>query len=133
MTELVVEPHRLDFVDVVTSSHNHTDHLDAETLGPLMDVNPELAVVVPAANQAFAADRLNVSLDRLRTIDDGTANFTTGCSPQSEPAIEFPSKPYCFGCSVAAWGFARSLGITGSSPRTAPPGASAASVPAFGS
>ncbi len=71
MTELVVEPKRLDFIDVVTSSHNHTDHLDAETLGPLMDVNPHLEIVVPAANQAFAADRLNVASERLRTIDDG--------------------------------------------------------------
>src|SRR5688572_25556906 len=34
MTERVVDPARLDFVRVVTASHNHTDHLDAETLGP---------------------------------------------------------------------------------------------------
>jgi L-ascorbate metabolism protein UlaG (beta-lactamase superfamily) len=27
-------PERLDFMDVVTSSHNHTDHLDVETLIP---------------------------------------------------------------------------------------------------
>src|SRR5688500_17275535 len=31
MSEIVVRPERLDFVDVVTSSHNHTDHLDADT------------------------------------------------------------------------------------------------------
>ena len=36
MTERVISPHRLNFIDVVTSSHNHTDHLDAETLRPLM-------------------------------------------------------------------------------------------------
>jgi L-ascorbate metabolism protein UlaG (beta-lactamase superfamily) len=36
MTARVVEPERLHFVEVVTSSHNHTDHLDAETLGPLL-------------------------------------------------------------------------------------------------
>src|SRR6185312_9666135 len=28
MTERVVAPEKLHFVDVVTSSHNHTDHLD---------------------------------------------------------------------------------------------------------
>jgi L-ascorbate metabolism protein UlaG (beta-lactamase superfamily) len=28
----VVDPARLDFVDVITSTHAHTDHLDAETL-----------------------------------------------------------------------------------------------------
>src|SRR6476661_11280765 len=32
MTERLIAPERLDFVDVVTSSHNHTDHLDRETL-----------------------------------------------------------------------------------------------------
>ncbi len=32
MTELVIDPARLSFVDIVTSTHNHTDHLDAETL-----------------------------------------------------------------------------------------------------
>jgi L-ascorbate metabolism protein UlaG (beta-lactamase superfamily) len=32
MTRRVVDPARLDFVDVVTASHGHTDHLDAETI-----------------------------------------------------------------------------------------------------
>src|SRR5262245_42636508 len=32
MTERVVAPESLNFIDVVTSSHSHTDHLDAETL-----------------------------------------------------------------------------------------------------
>ena len=31
MTELVIDPARLSFADIATSSHNHTDHLDAET------------------------------------------------------------------------------------------------------
>ena len=30
MTQRVVAPERLDFVDLVTSSHNHTDHLDKD-------------------------------------------------------------------------------------------------------
>ena len=30
MIELIVDPARLNFIDIVTSSHNHTDHLDAE-------------------------------------------------------------------------------------------------------
>ena len=58
MTEIAVAPARLDFIDLVTSTHNHTDHLDAETLLPLMEANPEIKVLVPEANRDFAADRL---------------------------------------------------------------------------
>jgi len=77
MTERVVAPERLGFIDVVTSSHNHTDHLDGETLKPLLRVNPNLKVVVPRANLEFAAERLQVSKERLTPISvDGpvTAN-----------------------------------------------------------
>ncbi len=71
MTERVIAPDRLDFVEMVTSSHNHTDHLDADTLNPLIEANRDLKVVVPAANQAFAADRLKVDSQRLDTINPG--------------------------------------------------------------
>ena len=37
MTETVITPGELNFIDVITSSHNHTDHLDADTLAPLID------------------------------------------------------------------------------------------------
>jgi L-ascorbate metabolism protein UlaG (beta-lactamase superfamily) len=58
LTARAVDPAALDMVDVVTSSHNHTDHLDHETLGPLRAANPGLAMVIPEANRAFVADRL---------------------------------------------------------------------------
>ena len=41
ITARVVDPVRLDFVNVVTSSHNHTDHLDGATLGPLLAAKKE--------------------------------------------------------------------------------------------
>ena len=71
MTERVIAPERLDFIDVATSSHNHTDHLDGETLRPLLEVNPEMTVIVPEANRTFAADRLKVDPARLTVCDDG--------------------------------------------------------------
>ena len=49
MTEQVVDPARLVMVDVVTSSHNHTDHLDGETLGALAGSNPRMKLVLPWA------------------------------------------------------------------------------------
>ena len=68
MTERVIAPEQLDFVDVVTSSHNHTDHLDRETLIPLLHANPTLTVLVSRANVDFAAKRLQVPPERLTPI-----------------------------------------------------------------
>jgi L-ascorbate metabolism protein UlaG (beta-lactamase superfamily) len=68
ISERVIMPEQLDFIDVVTSSHNHTDHLDAETLIPLVHVNPELKIVVSKANLEFASTRLNVGTQRLTPI-----------------------------------------------------------------
>jgi L-ascorbate metabolism protein UlaG (beta-lactamase superfamily) len=58
MTRRVVEPERLGGIAVVTSSHNHTDHLDAGTLAGLAQANPALQLVLPSVNIEFAANRL---------------------------------------------------------------------------
>ncbi len=71
MTERVVAPDKLKFVDVVTSSHNHTDHLDGETLGPLKAANPDIQFVIPEANRAFVAERLDCDPAWPVGLDDG--------------------------------------------------------------
>lgn len=58
MTQRVVDPARLRRIAVATSSHNHTDHLDRETLDPLMKTNPGMRLLIPEANRAFVAERL---------------------------------------------------------------------------
>jgi L-ascorbate metabolism protein UlaG (beta-lactamase superfamily) len=63
ISERVVDPARLDFLDVVTSSHNHTDHLDADTLGPILRANPDIELVIPEANRSFVAGRLGCAED----------------------------------------------------------------------
>lgn len=73
MTARVVDPARLDFIDVVTSSHNHTDHLDAATLNPIRAASPGVTLVVPAANVAFVADRLGVDPDVPHGLQVGEA------------------------------------------------------------
>jgi L-ascorbate metabolism protein UlaG (beta-lactamase superfamily) len=73
MTELVIDPAQLSFVDLATSSHNHTDHLDAETVGPILERNPSLKLVIPEANRAFVADRLKVDPAFPIGLDDQTA------------------------------------------------------------
>lgn len=86
MTERVVDPARLEFVDVVTSTHNHTDHLDAHTLGPLTEASPNVEILVPAANRSFAADRMEVDPGRLRTIDAGETIELEGFRLSAVPA-----------------------------------------------
>src|ERR671923_646139 len=53
MTELVIEPERLGFVDAITASHAHTDHLDPDTLRALAGV----PVVAPAAHRDLVIER----------------------------------------------------------------------------
>ena len=72
MTELVVDPAEVSFVDIATSSHNHTDHLDAETLGPILKHKPSLTLVIPQANRAFVADRLKIDPAMPIGLDDGS-------------------------------------------------------------
>jgi L-ascorbate metabolism protein UlaG (beta-lactamase superfamily) len=93
MTERVISPERLDFIDVVTSSHNHTDHLDGETLIPLLEANPSLTVIVPRANIGFAAERLKVTPERLTPIRVDSSplvvdSFSFEAIPSAHEAIE---------------------------------------------
>lgn len=70
MTDRPVDPSRLGFVEVVTSSHNHTDHLDPDTLKPLVAANPGITMVCPAANRDEVAVRSGLPADRLVGLDD---------------------------------------------------------------
>ena len=93
MTERVIAPEKLNFIEVVTSSHNHSDHLDGETLLPLLEVNPALTVIVPAANVNFAANRLQVRPERLTPIhaDDNPVSvgpFTFHAIPSAHEFLE---------------------------------------------
>ncbi len=82
LTERVLDPGRLTGISVVTSSHNHTDHLDAETLVPLKESNPDIRLVLPEANIAFATERLKndppdmAGLDHGKSVEVGVFRLT---------------------------------------------------------
>jgi L-ascorbate metabolism protein UlaG (beta-lactamase superfamily) len=78
MTELVIDPAKLSFVDIVTSTHNHTDHLDAETLCPILAANPRVKLVIAEANRAFGADRLKIDASFAIGLDDGASVEISG-------------------------------------------------------
>ncbi|MBI1371409.1 MAG: MBL fold metallo-hydrolase [Phycisphaera sp.] len=92
MTELVIDPARLDFIDVVTSTHNHTDHLDGETLAALRRVNPDMKLIIPEANRAFVAERLGCDTDWPIGLVDGAsaevAGFTIHAAPAAHEALD---------------------------------------------
>lgn len=100
MTERVIEPERLDFIDLVTSSHNHTDHFDPETLEPLRQVNPNLQIVIPEANRAVAAERLAIAPSLFLGLDDGqtteAAGFRITGIAAAHESIERDAEGRCF-------------------------------------
>jgi L-ascorbate metabolism protein UlaG (beta-lactamase superfamily) len=71
MTELVVDPARLSFIDLITSTHNHTDHLDADTLRPILRANPIAFMVAPAANRKMVAERTQLPPASIIGLNDG--------------------------------------------------------------
>jgi L-ascorbate metabolism protein UlaG (beta-lactamase superfamily) len=85
MTELVVDPAELGFVDVVTASHAHTDHLDPDTLRAL----PGAEIVAPDAHRELVIERAGrapVGIDDGRTVE--IAGFAITAVPAAHEAIE---------------------------------------------
>lgn len=99
ISELVMKPGLLKNISVVTSSHNHTDHLDAETLIPVVKNNPSIQFIIPEANRIFVADRVKCANDfpvglndeRSVTID----GFTFYGIPAKHNEIERDEKGNC--------------------------------------
>src|SRR5204862_4053260 len=73
MSELVMKPGLLKNISIVTSSHNHTDHLDGETLIPLIKNNPGITFIIPEANRDFVCERAQVSKDFPVGLNDATS------------------------------------------------------------
>ena len=92
MTERVVDPSRLGFVHVCTCSHGHTDHMDPDTLRPLLAANPDLVVVVPESTRGAASQRLGMDHSRPLGMNDGVTRsacgFTLTGIPSAHDTVE---------------------------------------------
>lgn len=78
MTARAIAPDRLAGIEAVTASHAHTDHLDGETLRPLAEANPGIALVLPGAVLETARERVGggvrmamIGLDRRTSTEIG--------------------------------------------------------------
>jgi L-ascorbate metabolism protein UlaG (beta-lactamase superfamily) len=86
-------------ISIVTSSHNHTDHLDAETLVPVIKNNSGIRFIIPEANRAFVTERVQCSKnfpdglnDKGQITIDG---FTFHGVPAKHNEIERDEKGNC--------------------------------------
>jgi len=86
MTERVIAPWRLTGIDIIASSHNHTDHFDPETLLPLLAANPRARLLIPRANRAVALERLGRVEPVLVEVDAGQAVKVAGVEFHGIPA-----------------------------------------------
>src|SRR5690349_8951493 len=99
MSEKVVDPQLLKNILVVTSSHNHTDHLDGETLIPVIKNNPNIKFIIPEANRAFVSERAQIENDFPIGLNDGKSivvdEFTFYGVPAKHNEIERDENGRC--------------------------------------
>ena len=86
MCEKVIDPARLSFIDIVSSSHNHTDHFDGETLIPIIEANPGISFIIPEANREFVCHRINMPLSFPTGLNDGQTADIKGIRFTGVPA-----------------------------------------------
>jgi L-ascorbate metabolism protein UlaG (beta-lactamase superfamily) len=99
MTALPVQPERLNFIDVVTSSHIHTDHLDPETMHGLLKANPELKLVIPEAERVAVEKKLAPRLPALIGLTQGGSmefsGFRVSAVPSAHETVESDAAGRC--------------------------------------
>jgi len=99
MSELVIDPRLLQNISIVTSSHNHTDHLDAETLIPVLKNNPRARFIIPEANRDFVAERVKCKKEFAVGLNEGGSvtvdEFTLHGIPAKHNEIERDENGNC--------------------------------------
>lgn len=90
MSEHVIPPQRLNFIDLVTVSHLHTDHCDPETLQPLVRANPRLTIVAPRAIAAHVEQRsgVNPAFTMVEGSEGRTRGFYIAAIPAAHNELE---------------------------------------------
>jgi L-ascorbate metabolism protein UlaG (beta-lactamase superfamily) len=99
ISERVIDPMLLQGIDILTSSHNHTDHLDAETLQPILANNPQITFVIPEANRDFVVERVGCAKDFPVGLNDGqslqSGLFTLHGVPAAHNELERDAQGNC--------------------------------------
>ncbi len=99
ISELVIDPGLLPRIDLITSSHNHTDHLDADTLIPILKNSSDCKLIIPEANREFVANRLTIDMEKPVGLNDGETytddTFSIQAIPAAHNSIDRNEKGQC--------------------------------------
>ena len=99
MSERVVNPELLRNISIVSSSHNHTDHLDGETLIPVIKNSPGINFIIPEANRDFVSERVQCERNFPVGLSDGQSvsigSFTFHGIPAMHNEIERDENGNC--------------------------------------
>ncbi len=91
MTECPIPPNELKGVDLILASHKHTDHIDKETLSPMLGANPKAELCVPEA-LIHHCEKMGLSSRKLVGLDDGwehqRAGFVVKAIPSAHEGLD---------------------------------------------
>ena len=94
MTENPIEPAELTGIDLVLCSHKHSDHMDPETLVPLLGANQTAEIGVPES-LIHHGEKFGLPGRRLFGLDAGwiheSAGFTIQAIPSAHEGIDLDS------------------------------------------
>lgn len=86
ISEKVIDPEKLPKIDIISSSHNHTDHLDALTILPILKNSSNCKLIIPEANRSFVAERLGINPNVPIGLDAGDSVESDGVVLHAVPA-----------------------------------------------
>jgi L-ascorbate metabolism protein UlaG (beta-lactamase superfamily) len=99
LSEIVIDPSLLVGIDIVTSSHHHTDHLDAETLRPILKNNPNVTFIIPEAHRKLSAERADCGFRFPLGMSSGEEVYSKGFKfigiPSAHNEIEYDADGNC--------------------------------------
>ncbi len=99
ISEPVISPQPFPFA-LVLATHNHTDHLDPETLRPIFEGNTKTKLIAPASWRFLAAERASIPPADVIAMSDGDTKGSTKylnvkAVPAAHDQIERDAEGHC--------------------------------------